>query len=142
VPSPDKEVRRGLTRDSSAPVEQWERRGGASVQFLQILVSSCEGVGTRPLRRRGGCGRAPQSGGDGAGAAWSCEGENLAGAALAVFKGETRAAVGPNEVGWHAHTTRLPPDVSDDLMLMWHAQGVGEDAGGPARLQQPVLNFF
>jgi hypothetical protein len=64
------------------------------------------------------------------------------GRGLAVFKGETRAAVGPDEVGWHAHVTWLPPDVSNDLTLVLRAQGAGEATGGLARLQQPVLNFF
>jgi hypothetical protein len=47
-------------------------------------------------------------------AAWSRRGENQAGATLAVFKGETKATVGPDEVGWHAYETRLPPDMSGD----------------------------
>jgi hypothetical protein len=42
------------------------------------------------------------------------EGQNLAGAALVVFKGETEAAVEPGEVGWDACAARLPHDTSGD----------------------------
>jgi hypothetical protein len=71
------------------------------------------------------------------------EGQNLAGAALVVFKGETEAAVEPGEVGWDARAARLPHDMSGDEQ---HGSGADLTLCGTHREQgrlpvgQPTCN--
>jgi hypothetical protein len=114
-------------------------------------VSSGEGLDTRPPRRSQGCGQGASDWREWSWGIGHAEGENLAGVAMAIFKGGSRAVVGPDAVGWDAHAAMLPPDVSSDgtggerhnsgadLTPAQRSPRAGEAAGGPARVQQCQL---